>query len=182
MTVFLSFRLCLQQEPVFGIFQCFPMFSIFQCLEWENLGELWGEEKARAACLASMLCANKRCHARDKTGQNWVWKSLLFFRHFLPLCTKCQTNDYNLYQAMIDQILLNALTKHPKTKWAMSESELLWHIWYICDHMAQTSYFVICHNMITENGDNHWCCCKRRKWCLGWFWPCWCVLTIAQSH
>ena len=44
----------------------------------------------------------------------------------------------------------------------------------------QMSYFVICHNMITENGDNHWCCCKRRKWCLGWFWPCWCVLTIAH--
>ena len=131
--------------------------NVFQFSSVWN-GKIWVncEEKKRPSGMFGLnaLCKQEMSRKRQN-GSELGLKVSLFFRHFLPLCTKCQTNDYNLFQAMIDQILLNALTKHPKTKWAMSESELLWHIWNICDHMAQTSYFVIWHNMITENGDNH---------------------------
>ena len=132
--------------------------NVFQFSSVWN-GKIWVncEEKKRPSGMFGLnaLCKQEMSRKRQNGSELGLKVSPFFFRHFLPLCTKCQTNDYNLYQAMVDQILLNALTKHPKTKWAMSESELLWHIWNICDHMAQTSYFVICHNMITENGDNH---------------------------
>ena len=128
--------------------------NVFQFSSVWN-GKIWVncEEKKKTERHVWPQCSVQTRDVTQETKRVRIgFESLsFFFRHFLPLCTKCQTNDYNLYQAMIDQILLNALTKHPKTKWAMSESELLWHIWNISDHMAQTSYFVICHKGSFQN-------------------------------